>query len=115
MRIRCRSELAALALVLLVACKPGGERAVAPLPPVGEAKVALEQAACVKRGGDWISRGDAQLCATRTRDNGKACRTASDCQGACLARSQTCAPVTPLTGCNDIITSVGLRVTECVN
>jgi len=113
MRIRCRSELAALVLIALAACKPGGGDE-APLPAVGEARMALEQAACEKRGGNWIEASGARLCATRTRDSGKSCRTGADCEGACLARSMTCAPVQPLTGCNEIITSAGLRVTECV-
>lgn len=115
MRIRCRSDLAVLALmVVLAACKPAAERAEAPLPPVGEAKMALEQAACEKRGGQWVAEGAGKFCLNRTRDAGKACRTGADCQGDCLARSQTCAPVTPLVGCNEIVTSGGLRVTECV-
>ena len=114
MRIRCRSEIAALALICLAACKPR-EKAEAPLEPVGAAKMALEQAACEKRGGAWIlAESGTRLCATRTRDGGKACRTKSDCAGACLARSMTCAPMIPLTGCNEIVTSAGLRVTECV-
>ena len=113
MRIRCRSEIAALALIVLAACKPG-DGADAPLPPVGEARMEIEAAACKKRGGDWIETEGARLCAMRTRDTGKACRTSDDCVGACLARSMTCAPVKPLVGCNEIITSGGLRVTECV-
>lgn len=118
MPIRCRSEALALGLMLvLAACKPAAERATgadAPLPPVGEAKMALEQAACEKRGGQWVAEGGAKFCLNRTRDAGKACRTGTDCQGDCLARSQTCAPVVPLVGCNEIVTSAGLRVTECV-
>lgn len=116
MRILCRSDLAALALVVLAlgACKPGQERA-APLPPVGDAKLALEKAACVKRGGQWAGEAGAQFCLERLKDGGKACRSGADCEGACLARSQTCAPVRPLLGCNEIITGAGLRVSECVN
>lgn len=116
MRIRCRSDWAALGLIVLAlaACKPG-EKAPEPLPPVGAARVALEKAACVKRGGDWAGGAGAQFCLERLNDAGKACRTGADCAGACLARSMTCAPVRPLLGCNEIITSAGLRVSECVN
>lgn len=116
MRTPCRFNGAALALMALVlmGCKPGEERP-APLPPVGAAKLALEEAACLKRGGQWAGEGGAQFCVERLPDAGKACRTGADCEGACLARSQSCAPVRPLLGCNDIITSAGLRVSECVN
>lgn len=116
MRIRCRSEMRALALslaaaVLLVGCKPDDGK----LEPVGESLMQLEQAACEKRGGEWKSDGSARFCLNRTRDGGQSCRTARDCESACLARSMTCAPVKPLVGCNEVITSGGLRVTECVD
>lgn len=115
MRIRCRSEaLALMLLAALAACKPG-EKAPAPLPPVGEAKMALEQAACEKRGGQWAGSSGARVCLERLKDGGKSCATGADCEGDCLARSMTCAPVRPLLGCNEIITSAGLRVSECVN
>jgi len=104
---------ALLAAVLAVAsCTPD----TAPdLPPVGAAAVAAERAACAARGGNLVPLGVSVLiCQRPTQDAGKACTRADDCEGACLARSRSCAPATPLTGCNEILTSVGQVITECL-
>ncbi|MFD2173846.1 hypothetical protein [Rhodobacter lacus] len=115
MPIRCRSELALLGLVaLLAACKPGGEPEAA-LPPVGEAALAQQQALCEKDGGQWARLGGAFTCVRRPKDAGKACHTALDCDGACLARSMTCAPARPLLGCNEVLSETGIRGTECID
>jgi hypothetical protein len=76
-----------------------------------------ERLACEKRGGTWGNAGSAkvQSCIKRTRDAGKQCRKAGDCESACLARSGTCAPVKPLFGCNDILQKDGSRVTLCID
>lgn len=101
--------------LVLAGCIPGREPPAAPLPPVGEARVALERAACEKRGGEFRKAGaGGWVCLIRLPDADKSCRTGADCAGACLARSMTCAPVKPLLGCNEVITSSGLRVRECV-
>ena len=122
MRIRCRSEVArAIVLVgalALAGCKPGAEPASGDpspkLEPVGEAREALEKAACEARNGRWSQRGGGFFCATQPSDGGKSCRTGDDCIGACLARSMTCSPIKPLVGCNEVVTGAGLVVTECV-
>ena len=117
MRIRCRSEaLAALILGLALAgCKPAAPEPEPALPPVGAARAALEQTACEARDGRWVQRGGGGFfCATQPADGGKSCRPGDECIGACLARSMTCAPITPLIGCNEVVTGSGLRVTECV-
>lgn len=119
MRIRCRSDLVAALLLVgaLAACKPGAGRPdEGALEPVGAARVALEKAACEADGGRWTGDGGGGLiCLRETRDGGRSCTSGADCESACLARSRTCAPVMPLVGCNEVITSSGLRVTECVN
>ena len=46
-------------------------------------------------------------CITPTRDAGKSCRKAGDCEGLCLARSRTCAPIEPLFGCNAVLQEDG--------
>jgi hypothetical protein len=99
----------------LAGCIPGQE-ATPRLEPVGEARIALDRAACEKRGGEFrkAGGGGVWVCLNRLSDAGKSCRTGSDCEGACLARSMSCAPLKPLIGCNEVITSSGLRVTECV-
>ncbi len=74
--------------------------APAPAPPVSP-----EQALCEKSRGEWaeITGSTGHVCAHRMRDAGKACHKKTDCQGECLARSNTFAPIDPLMGCNDIL------------
>lgn len=105
---------------------PEPEPALAPLQslpePAPDATAGLSPAAlgqktaCERRGGQFLPWGktSAFACFTTPKDAGKACRTSDDCSTVCLARSLTCAPVTPLYGCNEIITGGGLRVNECV-
>ena len=80
-----------------------------PLPP--------EALACLKKAGKWLpaSRGTAMVCTHFTTDSGKSCRKASDCEAACLARSNTCAPFTPMLGCTEILQDNGAKVTECID
>lgn len=75
------------------------------------------QLLCEKSGGQWLVAGEtgAYICVSPTRDGGKLCRKKSDCQGLCLARSGTCAPFTPLFGCNDVLEKDGRRVTLCID
>lgn len=85
--------------------------------PVEVAPVKTEQQVlCEKRGGKWSGVGSGQLriCVFETRDSGKSCDRESDCEGFCLARSRTCAPVEPLLGCNEILQDDGARVTLCI-
>lgn len=75
-----------------------------------------EQVKCEKQGGIWARAGksEARTCVKQTRDGGKQCTRGSQCEGLCLARSGTCAPVTPLFGCNEILEDDGRRVTLCI-
>ncbi len=63
------------------------------------------EAACVADGGRWGAgaRAGTMVCYRETRDGGKMCKASGDCAGQCLARSQTCAPVTPLLGCHEVL------------
>ncbi len=76
-----------------------------------------EQIKCEKQGGSWDKPGksDARTCIKPTRDGGKQCTKEGDCDGMCLARSRTCAPVKPLFGCNEILQKDGSRVNLCIN
>jgi hypothetical protein len=76
-----------------------------------------EQMLCEKTGGQWALAGTtgANICIKPTRDGGKLCRKKSDCEGLCLARSGTCAPFTPLFGCNEVLEKDGRRVTLCID
>lgn len=73
--------------------------------------------ACERRGGVWSTAvgGMASFCQTPLRDAGKACTQAGDCEGQCLARSRSCAPVAPLFGCHEILNDFGQVLTECIN
>lgn len=84
------------------------EAAAPPKPP--------EQIACERKGGSWASAGGsgAKACVKRTRDAGKQCTNGRQCEGDCLARSQTCSPITPLFGCNEILQDNGARVNQCI-
>jgi hypothetical protein len=74
------------------------------------------QLRCERQGGDWASGSESALktCVKPTGDGGKQCSRQTDCKGECLARSGTCAPISPLLGCNDILLADGTRTTQCI-
>ncbi|MCG6884665.1 MAG: hypothetical protein LJE62_13010 [Silicimonas sp.] len=71
--------------------------------------------ACEKDGGRWgkVRGSDRFTCYKTTRDANKPCDSGLDCDGLCLARSRTCAPVTPFFGCHEVLSKSGLRQTLC--
>lgn len=75
-----------------------------------------QQTACERRGGNWALTPSRNTftCYQQTSDANKLCDSSDDCSGECLARSRTCAPVTPLYGCHEILTSEGVRQTRCL-
>ena len=99
------------------------EEAAPPVPeiePAPEAVVTVKtqmHLACEKTGGRWSMAGSAEVsfCQTPTRDAGKQCTKGSDCDGYCLSKSRTCAPYTPLLGCNEVLDDQGRMLTECIN
>lgn len=88
------------------------EEAAPPPPP----PLSPEALACQRRGGEYRGTGSGNLkaCIKPTGEGGKSCTKETDCTGVCLARSGTCAPVTPLFGCNEILQADGRRVTLCI-
>lgn len=84
--------------------------------PQGESPLLAQQrAACAREGGRLQSlTGGNVSCIRQTRDAGQACTGAGACEGACLARSGTCAPITPLFGCHEVLLAPGSTVTQCV-
>jgi hypothetical protein len=76
-----------------------------------------QRQACTAAGGQFGKGGasDVYICYQRTKDANQSCSAGTDCQGLCLARSQSCAPVTPLLGCQDILTDSGTRATLCLD
>lgn len=73
--------------------------------------------ACKAEGGFWGRVGDtaAYTCFRQTRDAGKSCRRQTDCETECLTRSRTCAPITPLFGCNPVLQADGREVNLCID
>jgi len=89
-----------------------------PAPEVVEKPpLSPEELACIKKGGTWSGAGfaGAKACVKLTRDGGKSCKREKDCEGYCLAKSKTCAPVTPMFGCNEIVQDNGMVVTLCID
>lgn len=98
--------------------EPGSERvedgASDAGPPAGPASPA--ELDCATRGGRWGRAGNGGfVCYEPLPDANRVCDGARDCAGACLARSRTCAPMRPLTGCHDILTGSGAVATQCKN
>lgn len=97
---------------------PPSEAAPAAAEPVAATVIkTAAHLACEKRGGRWsvAGGGTAAFCQTPTRDAGKSCRRSTDCTGYCLNKSNTCAPVTPMLGCHDILNEQGRMLTQCIN
>jgi hypothetical protein len=90
---------------------PKPDLAETPVTPKSEA-----QLACEKKGRKWfkIGGGNKFACVSATKDAGKRCEKESQCDGVCLARSNTCSPFKPLYGCNEILQDNGARVTLCL-
>ena len=104
-----RLLLALAAVLLLAACQEE-------TPDVDPARFDAAERSCARDEGRWVERpnGAGMVCLRTPRDSGKACRVSSDCEGQCLARSGTCAPVIPLFGCNEVLGTRGERSTICV-
>jgi hypothetical protein len=107
--------LSFLALTL-TACQEDAVDAVAPGtfdPGLAERQKAL----CEADGGRWGAggRSGAFVCYRQTPDANQYCRSANDCEGMRLARSNTCTPVTPFFGCHEILNSAGVPQTICID
>lgn len=87
---------------------------VAALPPPDTPMLVQQRAACEREGGNMMPRGAGVFaCVHPTGDGGRLCDAASDCEGLCLARSGTCAPMAPLYGCQEVYTTQGQRERLC--
>lgn len=74
------------------------------------------RADCERQGGNWgLAAGKAAyVCYRQTRDANRHCTSSRDCEGMCLARSQTCSPVEPFFGCHEVLSSGGVPQTLCI-
>ncbi len=116
-RPRLRLCLMALTCLALAACQLGQPAGPAPLPPVGKASVDVGRKLCESSGGRFEpgEKGAGFLCFHTPPDAGKVCHRASDCSTACLARSHSCAPISPLIGCQEVLEEDGSIVSQCIN
>jgi hypothetical protein len=90
--------------------------AAAPTAAAENPLLAQQRAACAREGGRLQSLASGLVtCIRTTRDGGRRCTQASVCEGLCLARSGTCAPITPLFGCHEVLVAPGARVTQCLD
>ena len=102
-------------VLVLGSCQEDGVASVPDATPV-PAMVTEARTQCERDGGTWALRGSALFtCYRPTRDANQSCSAGTDCEGLCLARSRTCAPVTPFLGCHEVLTDGGTRATRCVN
>ena len=78
---------------------------------------ARERFLCEERGGRFGERPltGGFVCYERTRDANQQCSTANDCEGLCLARSRSCAPIKPFFGCHEVLTASGAQATLCLD
>ena len=103
------------AAIVLLALLAGCRGADAPNPLAAGARAADPQIACTRQGGRFeVTATGAGYCLRQHADAGKMCRTGTDCLGECLARSGTCAPVSPLFGCHDVLDATGRKVSQCL-
>jgi len=82
-----------------------------------EAPVPETEGACLDAGGRWErgGLGGRLLCFLPTPDAGKACTTADDCTGFCLAETGSCSAETPMFGCFTIVDLDGAEPTLCID
>ncbi len=102
-------------LVALVSCNPLS-RAPEPTAAPGTAAFIDQQREICEAQGGRFSDSDTRatkICFLTPKDAGKGCNQSSDCEGECLARSRSCAPVIPLLGCNEVLTAGGMPATVC--
>lgn len=101
-------------LLVLAACRDDAPAALN--SAIDPSDFGAAEARCAQDGGRWVALADSgpMVCLRNTPDGGRACSAATDCSSACLARSRTCAPVTPLFGCNEVLGVDGARSTVCL-
>ena len=110
-----RGMLVSVCLFILAACQEDGTDEIASTSVFPDL-IAQQREKCLEDGGRWgATPGDTGFtCFQTLSDANKRCSVESDCEGLCLARSQTCAPVKPFFGCHEVLGSNGLRQTRCV-
>ena len=100
----------------LVACDPATKAPDTGLAGFDPNLVENQRVACEKSGGRFGKGGlsGVFVCYQETGEANKSCSSANDCTGYCLARSRTCAPVTPMFGCQEVLGGFGASSTLCL-
>lgn len=105
----------AVVVIPALPAAPAGAAAAAPPAEAESPLLAQQRQACAREGGRLSTLASGLVtCIRQTRDGGRACTGAADCDGVCLARTGTCAPITPLFGCHEVLLAPGSRVTQCL-
>jgi len=94
-----RRRMGIVVLVLswpLASCGPQASQfGCSEMPVTDSCSAGLEFGECMTQGGCWIEYYGGPGCQCPTRDGGKECSRAADCEGSCLVEGQTvdaCAP-----------------------
>lgn len=104
-----------LAVVTLAACQTETRDALEP-GLFDPGLVEKQRAECTLDGGRWSSSQETgrSICFRTPPDANQSCQASTDCQGMCLARSRTCAPVVPFFGCHEVLNARGAIQTLCI-
>jgi len=101
-------------LTSLKAADTGEAEAVIDPPPPSPDDIFRAGCASVGKGQATRTGSGELVCVRAAKDAGKRCKASTDCRDSlCLARSGTCAPITPLYGCYDILSATGARQSYC--
>ncbi len=104
-------------LCVLAACNPLAKAPEPPAPAGTEEFIEQQQSICEARGGSFGTGPgkSTKVCFITPSDANQPCASKSDCEGLCLARSRTCAPIVPMFGCNEVLLANGRRATVCLD
>lgn len=116
MKARKITAIVLCAIFALAGCQPEPEVPDTGLAGYDPNLIKNAEAACIEDGGRFGKGGlgGSFICYQNMKDANQYCTSASDCEGVCLARSNTCSPVKPLFGCNEVLTRMGARTTLCL-
>ena len=105
-----------MVFLLLSACQHEAEPPDSGLAGFDPHLIENQTQACLDAGGRFGLGGSsaAFVCVHDTKDANQRCTASTDCEGLCLARSGTCAPVVPLFGCHEVLGKLGVRSTLCI-
>ena len=101
--------------LLLSACQP--EAAGSATRGVSDVADPVAEASCVAEGGRYGTGGlqGQYMCFRPLPDAGRACSTAGDCEGYCLAETRQCSAEAPQFGCIRHLDDTGQQLVICID